>query len=59
MSPEKEAEDVAKKIIKRLMRDQYVCQKVSDEELRKAYRREDNKKYGPTERDRRYWEIFG
>lgn len=59
-SPILEAEAVAKKVIRRIMRDKYVCQKVSDEELRQAYRGTAKKDVrGLSEREKRYLEIWG
>ena len=59
LDPQKEAEIVAKKVIRRLLKDRYVCREVSDEELRKAYQREKHETHGMTERERRYLEIWG
>lgn len=57
LSPQQEAEIVAKKVIRRLMQCQPVSREVSDE-LREAYRREKHEKHGMTERERRYLEIW-
>ena len=59
LDPQKEAEVVAKKVIRRLMQCQPVRREVSDEELREAYRLEKHEKHGMTERERRYLEIWG
>lgn len=56
LDPQKEAEIVAKKVIRRLM--QCPVREVS-EELREAYRLEKHEKHGMTERERRYLEIWG
>lgn len=57
LSPQQEAEVVAKKVIRRLMQ----CQvsREESEELREAYRREKQEKHGMTERERRYLEMWG
>lgn len=58
LSPQQEAEIVAKKVIRRLMQCPPVRREVSDE-LREAYRREKHETHGMTERERRYLEVWG